>query len=148
MQQSNVGCNLSKVPSSLIHINNQQIVVKIFICNSLFITLCFSEDSKTLKCCTDDNQLIQLSELPGDCLPMAVSPNDPFFCQFNVKCLDFARARLSDNGTCSFFPIEQVIPAWRHYPVEYRSLFVKDIEFYYYYKLGMPNSIHNPTNRY
>ncbi|XP_035896816.1 chorion peroxidase-like [Anopheles stephensi] len=54
-----------------------------------------------VQCCTDDHS----GPLRGDqshfaCLPIAVSPSDPFYSRFGIRCLNFVRLSLARDGKC------------------------------------------------
>ncbi|XP_053672567.1 chorion peroxidase-like [Anopheles nili] len=54
-----------------------------------------------IQCCTSDHS----GALRGDqahfaCLPIEVSPNDPFYSRFGIRCLNFVRLALARDGKC------------------------------------------------
>lgn len=54
-----------------------------------------------VQCCTEDHS----SALHGErahfaCLPIEVSPADPFYSQFGIRCLNFVRLALARDGKC------------------------------------------------
>uniref|UniRef100_A0A182QE50 Chorion peroxidase n=1 Tax=Anopheles farauti TaxID=69004 RepID=A0A182QE50_9DIPT len=54
-----------------------------------------------IQCCTEDHG----GALRGDrahfaCMPIEVSPSDPFYSRFGIRCLNFVRLTLAQEGKC------------------------------------------------
>ncbi|XP_034944630.1 chorion peroxidase-like [Chelonus insularis] len=61
------------------------------------------------QCCRNSGTEFQRPELMHpDCLPIPVSPDDEFFKQFRVRCLEFVRSGPAPRNDCGFGPREQL----------------------------------------
>lgn len=62
------------------------------------------------QCCTDDGQLIDPSQLHGQCYAIIIPYNDPVYSKANVRCLNFVRSTTDLDRGCSaqLKPAEQL----------------------------------------
>lgn len=56
------------------------------------------------KCCSDSGDAIQSTS--GNCRPISIPSNDPFYSQFNRKCMEYKH---SEAINCSVEPFQPVI---------------------------------------
>lgn len=62
-----------------------------------------------VECCTKDGaHVLQGDQSHFGCLPIKVSPHDPFYSKFGVRCLNFVRLELARNGHCKLGYAKQV----------------------------------------
>ncbi|KAJ8915001.1 hypothetical protein NQ315_002526 [Exocentrus adspersus] len=52
------------------------------------------------KCCTQDGQLLELSNIPEHCFPILLPENDPDYSQINAKCMSFVRTITDRDRRC------------------------------------------------
>ncbi|XP_055523846.1 chorion peroxidase-like isoform X1 [Wyeomyia smithii] len=65
--------------------------------------------NKEIECCTTDgSQTLPGDELHFACMPIDVSPHDPFYSKFGVRCLNFVRLALASEGNCRMGYAKQV----------------------------------------
>ncbi|XP_076625246.1 peroxidase [Colletes latitarsis] len=62
------------------------------------------------KCCTDDGQLVDQSQLHSQCYPILIPYNDPTYSKANTRCLNFVRGTTDLDRGCSsqYKPAEQL----------------------------------------
>lgn len=54
-----------------------------------------------VECCTPSNDgVLDPSHRHFACMPLAIEPNDDFYSQFNIRCLNFVRLTLAPDGDC------------------------------------------------
>lgn len=59
------------------------------------------DNAKEIDCCTKDrSRALSGEKLHFGCLPIEISPNDPFYSQFGVSCMNFVRIKLSCGTAC------------------------------------------------
>lgn len=62
-----------------------------------------------IQCCaTDGSRALDGEQSHFACLPIDVSPNDPFYSKFGVRCLNFVRLALAAEGDCRMGYAKQV----------------------------------------
>ncbi|XP_053698824.1 chorion peroxidase-like [Sabethes cyaneus] len=63
--------------------------------------------NEEIQCCAPDGSRA-LDQAHFACLPIDVSPNDPFYARFGVRCLNFVRLALASEGHCRMGYAKQV----------------------------------------
>lgn len=59
------------------------------------------ENVKSISCCSEDGSTILPPHLLHyACLPIQISPNDPFYSRFNQRCINFVRSSLVPHDDC------------------------------------------------
>lgn len=58
--------------------------------------------------CCQRGQFLDASVRHPDCFPIAIPENDPFYAQFNQRCMEFVRSLPAPRPGCTFGPREQV----------------------------------------
>lgn len=59
------------------------------------------DGEKEIQCCTEDgSQALSGDKLHFGCMPIDVSPNDPFYSQFGFRCMNFVRIKLACGPEC------------------------------------------------
>uniref|UniRef100_A0A182P440 Chorion peroxidase n=1 Tax=Anopheles epiroticus TaxID=199890 RepID=A0A182P440_9DIPT len=54
-----------------------------------------------IQCCTEDHSgALHGEQAHFACMPIAVSPSDPFYSRFGIRCLNFVRLALVRDGKC------------------------------------------------
>lgn len=69
------------------------------IARSQSITL---ENGENVECCTpDDSRALYGEELHFACMPIEISPHDPFYSRYGVGCMNFVRIQLTCGSECT-----------------------------------------------
>jgi peroxidase len=66
------------------------------------------QNSSGVTCCRS-GQFLDPSIRHPDCFPISIPTNDPFYAQFNQRCMEFVRSLPAPRPGCTFGPREQVI---------------------------------------
>uniref|UniRef100_A0A0P5JUL6 Chorion peroxidase n=1 Tax=Daphnia magna TaxID=35525 RepID=A0A0P5JUL6_9CRUS len=65
------------------------------------------QNSTGVTCC-QRGQFLDASVRHPDCFPIAIPENDPFYAQFNQRCMEFVRSLPAPRPGCTFGPREQL----------------------------------------
>ncbi|VVC94294.1 unnamed protein product [Leptidea sinapis] len=111
-------CTSSKVTPNtfLSYLENELIRPKDYFCKP-YTKICHSCDKYRneggIQCCLGNGVDVLPQDLRNDkCIPICVPDNDPFYCHFDIKCLNFVRSVTTTRDDCSMGYAEQAITSY------------------------------------
>lgn len=66
-----------------------------------------SADGKAVSCCSEDGTSFA-PKMHYACMPIEIEDRDPFYAQFNQKCINVVRSALADGDQCNLGYAKQV----------------------------------------
>ncbi|XP_050677757.1 peroxidase-like [Leptidea sinapis] len=80
-----------------------------FVTHDLVFQVMETTDEGGIQCCLGNGVDVLPQDLRNDkCIPICVPDNDPFYCHFDIKCLNFVRSVTTTRDDCSMGYAEQM----------------------------------------